>query len=671
MEKQSRQPGLYSPSFEHDNCGIGAVVSIKGIKTHQTVSDALSIVENLEHRAGKDAEGKTGDGVGILLQISHKFFKKAVKPLGIQIGDEREYGVGMFFFPQDELKRNQAKKMFEIIVEKEGLEFLGWREVPTYPQILGKKAVDCMPYIMQAFVKKPADVAKGIDFDRKLYVARRVFEQTNEDTYVVSLSSRTIVYKGMFLVGQLRQFFGDLEDADYESAIAIVHSRFSTNTNPSWERAHPNRFIVHNGEINTIKGNADRMLSREETMYSEYLESEMAKITPVVNTNGSDSAMLDNTLEFLVMNGMPLPLAVMITIPEPWSNNKAMAQEKKDFYQYYATMMEPWDGPASILFSDGDIMGAVLDRNGLRPSRYYVTNDGYLILSSEVGVLPIAESRIKVKDRLRPGKMLLVDTVKGELIDDDELKEKYATKQPYGEWLDNNLVQLHDLKIPNQKVPMHTKEERARLQKAFGYTYEDLKTSILPMALNGSESIGAMGIDTPLAVLSNKHQPLFNYFKQLFAQVTNPPIDSIREKVVTSTTVYLGTDGNVLEEKAENCKQLKINDPILTNTDLLKIKNMKVDGFKVETIPIIYYKNTSLEKAIDHLFVEVDRAHREGANIIILSDRGVDENHVAIPSLLAVSALAAVPCTDKEKNMQWLSFLRAVSQEMSIILQHC
>ena len=639
MEKQSRQPGLYSPSFEHDNCGIGAVVSIKGIKTHQTVSDALSIVENLEHRAGKDAEGKTGDGVGILLQISHKFFKKAVKPLGIQIGDEREYGVGMFFFPQDELKRNQAKKMFEIIVEKEGLEFLGWREVPTYPQILGKKAVDCMPYIMQAFVKKPADVAKGIDFDRKLYVARRVFEQTNEDTYVVSLSSRTIVYKGMFLVGQLRQFFGDLEDADYESAIAIVHSRFSTNTNPSWERAHPNRFIVHNGEINTIKGNADRMLSREETMYSEYLESEMAKITPVVNTNGSDSAMLDNTLEFLVMNGMPLPLAVMITIPEPWSNNKAMAQEKKDFYQYYATMMEPWDGPASILFSDGDIMGAVLDRNGLRPSRYYVTNDGYLILSSEVGVLPIAESRIKVKDRLRPGKMLLVDTVKGELIDDDELKEKYATKQPYGEWLDNNLVQLHDLKIPNQKVPMHTKEERARLHKAFGYTYEDLKTSILPMALNGSESIGAMGIDTPLAVLSNKHQPLFNYFKQLFAQVTNPPIDSIREKVVTSTTVYLGTDGNVLEEKAENCKQLKINDPILTNTDLLKIKNMKVDGFKVETIPIIYYKNTSLEKAIDHLFVEVDRAHREGANIIILSDRGVDENHVAIPSLLAVSAL--------------------------------
>ena len=519
MENQTKQPGLYSEQFEHDNCGIGAIVSIKGIKTHQTVSDALSIVENLEHRAGKDAEGKTGDGVGILLQISHKFFKKAVKPLGIELGEEREYGIGMFFFPQDELKRNQSKKMFEIIVEKEGLEFLGWREVPTYPNVLGKKAIDCMPYIMQAFVKKPEDVNKGIDFDRKLYVARRVFEQTCENTYVVSLSSRTIVYKGMFLVGQLRQFFGDLRDEDYESAIALVHSRFSTNTTPSWERAHPNRFIVHNGEINTIKGNADRMLAREETMYSDYLEEEMSKITPVVNTNGSDSAMLDNTLEFFVMNGMPLPLAV--------------AQEKKDFYQYYATMMEPWDGPASILFSDGDIMGAVLDRNGLRPSRYYVTNDGYLILSSEVGVLPVDESRIKLKDRLRPGKMLLVDTVKGELIDDDELKEKYATKQPYGEWLDNNLVQLHDLKIPNKKVPVHTKEERARLQKAFGYTYEDFKTSILPMALNGSEQIGAMGIDTPLAVLSNNHQPLFNYFKQLFAQVTNPPIDSIREKVVT------------------------------------------------------------------------------------------------------------------------------------------
>ena len=636
---RAEKTGLYDPSFEHDNCGIGAVVNIKGKKTHQTVANALKIVENLEHRAGKDAEGKTGDGVGILLQISHKFFSKAVKSLGIFLGNEREYGIGMFFFPQDELKRNQAKKMFEIIVEKEGLEFLGWREVPTKPDVLGTTAIECMPYIMQGFVKKPDDVKKGLDFDRKLYVARRVFEQSNDNTYVVSLSSRTIVYKGMFLVGQLRLFFEDLQDNDYESAIALVHSRFSTNTNPSWHRAHPNRLMVHNGEINTIRGNADNMLAREETMASEYLKGEMHKILPVVNTEGSDSAMLDNTLEFLVMSGMELPLAVMITIPEPWDNNHTISQARRDFYQYYATMMEPWDGPASILFSDSDIMGAVLDRNGLRPSRYYITDDDTLVLSSEVGVLDVDPSTIVAKERLHPGKMLLVDTINGKLIDDEELKEKYASRQPYGEWLDNNLVRLKDLKIPNKKVEEYPLEERKRLQKAFGYTYEELMTSILPMAKNGAEPISAMGNDKPLAVLSSKPQPLFNYFKQLFAQVTNPPIDAIREEIVTSSTVYIGEDGNILEEKPENCQVLKVKNPILTSTDLLKIKNMNVSGFNVEVIPITYYKNTSLEKAIDRLYVEVDRAHRDGASILILSDRGVDENHVAIPSLLAVSAV--------------------------------
>ena len=567
------ETGMYDPRFEHDNCGIGAVVNIKGIKTHATVENALKIVENLKHRAGKDAEGKTGDGVGILLQVSHKFFSKVTKPLGIELGEERDYGVGMFFFPQDELKRNQAKKMFEVIVNKEGMEFLGWREVPTDPTKLGQKAVDCMPYIMQGFVKRPAEVAKGLDFDRKLYVARRVFEQSNDDTYVVSLSSRTIVYKGMFLVEQLRLFFADLQDKDYESAIATVHSRFSTNTNPSWERAHPNRFIVHNGEINTIRGNADKMLAREETMESEELKGELQKVLPVINSEGSDSAMLDNTLEFLVMSGMELPLAVMITIPEPWSGENNVSQTKKDFYQYYATMMEPWDGPASILFSDGDIMGAVLDRNGLRPSRYYITNDDYLILSSEVGVLDIDPAKIVLKDRLRPGKMLLVDTVKGELIDDDVLKERYAARQPYGEWLDNNLLKLKDLKIPNKKVQEYSKEERAMLQKAFGYTYEDFKTSILPMAQNGAESVAAMGVDSPIPVLSKMHQPLFNYFKQLFAQVTNPPIDAIREEIITSTSICIGRDGNMLEDKPENCHLLKINHPILSNTDILKIKN--------------------------------------------------------------------------------------------------
>ncbi len=639
MDPKQKLPGLYDPRFEHDNCGIGAVANIKGIKTHKTVDQALHIVEHLEHRAGKDAEGKTGDGVGIMLQISHRFFKKAAAQAGITLGGEREYGVGMFFFPQDELARKQAMKMFEIIVKKEGLTFLGWRDVPTTPDVLGKKAVDVMPYIVQGFVAKPANVKKGLDFDRKLYVVRRVFEQSNEDTYVVSLSSRTIVYKGMFLVSELRLFFVDLQDKDYESAIAIVHSRFSTNTNPSWMRAHPYRFIVHNGEINTIRGNVDKMLAREENMESEYFKYDMHKVLPIINQEGSDSAMLDNALEFMVMSGMDLPLAVMVTIPAPWEHDKYMDSEIKDFYRYYATMMEPWDGPASILFTDGDVVGAILDRNGLRPSRYYITDDGYMILSSEVGAIDIDQTKVIKKDRLRPGKMLLVDTVEGKMVSDEELKLRYAEKNPYGEWLDSNLVELDDLKVPNQAAPTLTKEERLRLQKTYGYTYEQYRTMILPMALNGAEAVSAMGVDSPLAVLSKKHQPLFNYFKQLFAQVTNPPIDAIREEIVTSTTVYVGEEGNILEETPENCKILRVENPILTETDLLKIKNMKKPGFKVEVIPITYYKNTSLEKAIDRLFLEVDRAHKDGANIIILSDRDIDENHVPIPSLLAVSAL--------------------------------
>ena len=639
MDPKQKLPGLYDPRFEHDNCGIGAVANIKGIKTHKTVDQALHIVEHLEHRAGKDAEGKTGDGVGIMLQISHRFFKKAAAQAGITLGGEREYGVGMFFFPQDELARKQAMKMFEIIVKKEGLTFLGWRDVPTTSDVLGKKAVDVMPYIVQGFVAKPANVKKGLDFDRKLYVVRRVFEQSNEDTYVVSLSSRTIVYKGMFLVSELRLFFADLQDKDYESAIAIVHSRFSTNTNPSWMRAHPYRFIVHNGEINTIRGNVDKMLAREENMESEYFKYDMHKVLPIINQEGSDSAMLDNALEFMVMSGMDLPLAVMVTIPAPWEHDKYMDSEIKDFYRYYATMMEPWDGPASILFTDGDVVGAILDRNGLRPSRYYITDDGYMILSSEVGAIDIDQTKVIKKDRLRPGKMLLVDTVEGKMVSDEELKLRYAEKNPYGEWLDSNLVELDDLKVPNQAAPTLTKEERLRLQKTYGYTYEQYRTMILPMALNGAEAVSAMGVDSPLAVLSKKHQPLFNYFKQLFAQVTNPPIDAIREEIVTSTTVYVGEEGNILEETPENCKILRVENPILTETDLLKIKNMKKPGFKVEVIPITYYKNTSLEKAIDRLFLEVDRAHKDGANIIILSDRDIDENHVPIPSLLAVSAL--------------------------------
>ncbi len=633
------QNSLYQPSFEHDACGIGAVISIKGAKSHRVVDDALKIVEKLEHRAGKDATGEVGDGVGIMVQISHSFFEKIAQEKGYFLGKEREYGVGMFFFPQDMLLRTQAQKMLEVIVKKEGLTFGFWREVPVHPEILGQKARDCMPKIYQCFIKKPADIPCGIEFDRRLYVVRRTFEQSDSSTYVVSLSSRTIVYKGMFLVGQLREFYDDLQDERYISAMALVHSRFSTNTNPSWKRAHPNRFLLHNGEINTIRGNIDRMLAREETMSSPCLQVDMDKILPVVDDSGSDSAILDNTIEFLVMNGMDLPLAMMITIPEPWESEDNISREKKDFYHYYATMMEPWDGPASILFSDGDVVGATLDRNGLRPSRYYITDDDTLILSSEVGVLDIPPEKVVRKSRLEPGKMLVVDMGKGTIISDEELKTAYASRQPYGEWLDQNLVHLSSLKTPNQRIENHSQELRDKLYKAFGYTYEDLKTAILPMARDGNEQTAAMGIDIPIAVLSDKHQPLFNYFKQSFAQVTNPPIDAIREKIVTSTTVYAGRNGNLLEEKAENCAMLQIENPILTNVDMLKIKNLNQNGLKAATVPLIYYQNTPVKKALDRLFVQVDKAYKNGANIIVLSDRGVDENHVAIPSLLAVSAM--------------------------------
>ena len=632
--------GLYDASFEHDNCGIGAIIDIKGRKSHQLVCDALSIVEHLDHRAGKDAEGKTGDGVGILTQIPHDFFVKKMAQQGISLPGERQYGVGMFFFPQHELKMRQAKSMFETILRKAGMSILGWREVESDPSVLGTRARECMPRIFQVLIRRPEGLQEDLDFDRKLYIARREFEQSNVETYVPSLSCRTIVYKGMFLVGQLRTFFTDLRDPDYRSAIAVVHSRFSTNTMPSWMRAHPNRLIVHNGEINTIRGNVDKMLAREETLHTgRFSEEDMIKVLPVISESGSDSAMLDNTLEFLVMSGMPLPLAAMILLPEPWAHNDTLSSEERDFYQYYATMMEPWDGPASILFSDGDVMGAILDRNGLRPSRYYVTDDGRLILSSEVGVLELDESHILRKERLHPGKILLVDTKKGALISDEELKEQYAKAHPYGEWLDSNLLHLSDLKIPNRRVQGFPEEMLRRLQKAFGYSWENYYDGIRTMALTGTEQIGSMGVDTPLAALSGQYQPLFYYFKQLFAQVTNPPIDAQREEIVTSRTVYLGKNGNLLEERAGNCHVLKIENPILADLDLLKIENMKKDGFRVSRVSTLFYKGTPMKRVISHLFLEVDKAYRQGTNILILSDRGVDENHVAMPSLLATAAV--------------------------------
>ena len=457
---------LYSESFEHDACGIGAVVSIDGIASHSIVDDALTIVERLEHRAGKDATGEVGDGVGVMVQICHGFFSK----LGIPLGEKGDYGVGMFFFPQDGLKRRQAQKLLEVVCRKEGVRFLGWRDVPVNAEILGQRARESMPYICQGFAERPGGIARGLDFDRKLYVIRRVFEQSCDTTYVCSFSSRTVVYKGMFLVSQLRKFYPDLQEEAYESAIAMVHSRFSTNTTPSWERAHPNRLILHNGEINTIRGNADRMLAREETMASACMEEDMEKVLPVIAGSGSDSAMLDNTLEFLMMNGIPLPLAVMITIPEPWRKDAGMDRKKRDLYHYYSTMMEPWDGPAAIFYSDGDVMGAVLDRNGLRPARYYITRDRRLVLSSEVGVLDIPAENILCKSRLQPGKMLLVDTIRKKVVSDEECKAAFCARAPYGEWLDQHLVRLEDLPVPNHKVPRYPKAQREKLYKAFGYT---------------------------------------------------------------------------------------------------------------------------------------------------------------------------------------------------------
>lgn len=633
--------------IEHDACGIGTVVQIDGKQSYDVVDKALHIVEKLEHRAGKDASGKVGDGVGILLQISDDFFKKTLKKENIKLPEY--YGVGMFFLPRNKLLLNQHKKMFEKFVEQEGCKFITWRKVPCNESILGQKAKDCIPNIYQAFIERPQNISSDVDFDKVLYVIRREFEKSCKETYIASLSSRTIVYKGMFLVSQLRNFYLDLQDKNYKSAIAIVHSRFSTNTTPSWQRAHPNRFIAHNGEINTIRANVNKMLAREESMHSEFLDENSSKILPIINTSGSDSAMLDNALEFLVMNGMPLEKAVMILIPEPWKHQD-MDQKKKDFYHYYATMMEPWDGPAAILFSDGEKVGAVLDRNGLRPSRYYLTSDNMLILSSEVGVLDIDEKKIVKKSRLEPGKMLLVDTKKKELIEDYDLKNEYASSNPYGEWLDTYLLHLKDLPAPDKKTHIHSQHERDILYKIFGYTYEDVKDIILPMARVKLEPTSAMGTDIPLAIYSKNHLSLFHYFKQLFAQVTNPPIDSLREEVVTDTTIYIGSDGNLLKDKSDNCTVLEVNNPILTSRDMDKIRQLNQTGFKNETISLLFYRSTSLKEALDNLFIECDKAYRNGANILILSDKGVDEGHMAIPSLLAVSALEQHLVKTKKKT---------------------
>ena len=636
--------GLYNPSFEKDACGIGAIAHIKGKKSHHIVKDVLDILVKLEHRGGAGAEKNTGDGAGILIQLPHKFFKK--QQLGFNIGEEGDYAVAMMFLPVDENDRNKAKKVFEKAMESEGLKFLGWREVPVNPSNLGETALEAMPHIIQGFVERPKDIEKGQAFERKLYVARRVAEKEatkvlqDKTFYICSFSSKTIVYKGMLLSTQVEEFFLDLQDEDMESAIGMVHSRFSTNTFPSWERAHPNRCMIHNGEINTIRGNANWIHTREDRFESDVFKDDLKKILPVIDREGSDSAMFDNTLEFLVMNGRSLPETVMMLIPEPWSKNKEMDKKKRDFYEYQSTLMEPWDGPAAIVFTDGDIMGASLDRNGLRPARYYVTNDDYLILSSEVGVLDIPEENIKEKQRLHPGRMLLVDTVKGEVIDDKTLKEQYASAKPYGEWLEKNLVKIENISSEEYKEESFDESKRLILQRNFGYTYDELTSAILPMSEKGEEALAAMGVDTPLAVLSDRPQPLYNYFKQLFAQVTNPPIDAIREVIVTSSRMYLGPEGNLLNPNEENCRRVKLTSPIISNEEMYKVLNLGKQGFKVEVLPIVFdAKSGDLKKALDDLFAKADKAIENGATILVLSDRNVDENNVGIPALLATSGL--------------------------------
>ena len=628
---------LYDPKMEHESCGVGAVVDLGKKASHRTVSDALTIVERLAHRAGSDALGTTGDGVGILTQLPHTLFAEWAQEKGIQLGDAGEYGVGMLFLPDDEIAVRNICLIFEQQAAAEGLSVIAWRDVPCHPELLGAGARRTMPCIRQCFIKRPEDIADNAEFDRKLYILRRLFEKQQTDTYVCSLSCRTIVYKGMMLVTQIRSFYDDLRSEKYTSQIALVHSRFSTNTFPSWSKAHPQRMLLHNGEINTIRGNADRMLAREETMESPVLGDAMRRVLPVVTPDGSDSQMLDNTLEFLTMNGMPLPLAGMILLPEPWQGNKNKTPWR-DLYRYYATMMEPWDGPAAVLYSDGDVVCASLDRNGLRPLRCSLTDDNRLILSSEAGALYEEAPHTVKRWRLKSGSLLMADLHTGELFDAVAIKTKFASAQPYAEWA-RGILRLDELPECEAHAPEMSDMQRARLCKAFGYTHEDIRDMLLPMAETGSEPIVSMGADEPMAVLSKVHPPLFSYFKQRFAQVTNPPIDAIREKMKTDCSVYIGDDGNLLSPGAENCRVIELDSPVITSAELERIRCLQHPEFRVRTLSLLYDRSGSLQSSLDGLFRACDEACREGVNIIILSDRGMDAERLAIPSLLAVSAL--------------------------------
>ncbi len=655
--KRPAKQGLYDPFYEHDACGAGFIVNIKGERTHEIIGQGLTILNNLAHRGATGSESETGDGAGILIQMPHKFMQKVSDDLGFTLPDPRYYGVGMIFMPKEEHQRRNFESIVEGIVMEEGQHLLGWRTVPTDDSSLGATARAAQPVVRQVFIQRGAMIKDRAVFERKLYVIRKRAERAiryselpgGEQFYICSMSYKTLIYKGMLTSKQVGAFYPELDDPDMETSMAMVHSRFSTNTFPSWDRAHPYRMLAHNGEINTLRGNINWLNSEQTKFHSDTFGNDLQKVIPVINADGSDSGIFDNVLELLVLTGRSLPEAMMMMIPEPWSKHKTMSEEKKAFYEYHSTLMEPWDGPASMVFTDGIGIGACLDRNGLRPSRFYVTSDDQVILASEVGVLDVPPEKVIKKGRLEPGRMLWVDTEEGRIVSDDEIKHTIASIRPYRKWLDEFMINLEDLPDPKYYEEI-TKKNQGKLslellqrQRAFGYTNEDLRMLIEPMAKNGVEPIGSMGNDTPLAVLSDKPVLLFDYFKQLFAQVTNPPIDANREEIVTATEIMIGSEQNLLEPRPENCRQIKLKNPILTNEKLEKLRQLNRLHFHTVTLPILFNPaegGDGLQKAMDHVFARADEIiANDEANILILSDRGVDEEHAPIPVLLAVSGL--------------------------------
>jgi glutamate synthase (ferredoxin) len=642
--------GLYDPQFEKDACGVGFVVDVKGRKSHRILQQAVEVLHNLDHRGASGCEVNTGDGAGVLLQMPHSFFKEVSKKSRINLPEAGQYGCGLVFLPRNPTKRRKLEEAFEHIVQSSGLTMLGWRTVPVDNSTLGETARSAEPFMRQVFIGRPAGITDDLDFERLLYVARkRAYAEIRTSTldgaeywYVASLSFKTLVYKGMLLTTQLAQYFTDLQNPAMETALALVHSRFSTNTFPSWDRSHPYRYIAHNGEINTLRGNINWMKAREALFDSELFGDDISRILPIVNPNGSDSAMFDNTLELLVLAGRPLAHAVMMMIPEPWQAHESMDDARRAFYQYHSCLMEPWDGPASIAFTDGRQIGAVLDRNGLRPSRYYVTKDDLVVMASEAGVLPIPPEDVVRKGRLQPGRMFLVDTVQGRIVEDEEIKNAIVNERPYRQWLDEHLITLKDLP-PAGPLPEVDHDTLLHRQIAFGYTFEDQRIIIDPMSRNGVEAVGSMGNDTPLAALSSKSRLLYDYFKQLFAQVTNPPIDCIREELITSSEVLLGSEGNLLQPRPADCRQLQLDGPVLTNEDFSRIRHMQLPGLKVGVLPILFRVTRGVEglaKCMEELRVMARRMIEEDEiNVLILSDRGINKEFAAVPALLAVSGL--------------------------------